>query len=148
MLSPALGSLITALVRYCTTNCTGSTSPTGFSSSCSDSLPVLNGRAPPYLSEHCKSTHSLLSIDIFCLRGAQQQIRRTPRLLSIDGTDGRTDARPFHRPCSACYAGSVNKNYNNKLPKIHAEVVNAKWCSRSFLGDNPFITCVILTPSY
>jgi len=33
VLSPALGSLIAVLVRYCTTNCIGSTSPTGFSSS-------------------------------------------------------------------------------------------------------------------
>jgi len=37
--------------------------------------------------------------------GAQQQTRRTPPLLlSIDGTDrqtdGRTDTRPVHRPCS------------------------------------------------
>jgi len=28
-------------------------------------------------------------------------------LLSIDGTDRRTDARPFHKSCSAYYAGSV-----------------------------------------
>jgi len=36
----------------------------------------------------------VLSIDISCLRGAQQQTRRTPRLLlSIDGTDRRTDGR-------------------------------------------------------
>jgi len=42
------------------------------------------------------------------LTALDQQTRRTPVLLSIDGTDGRTDARPFHRPCSAYYAGSVN----------------------------------------
>jgi len=42
------------------------------------------------------------------LTALDQQTRRTPLLLSIDGTDGRTDARPFHRPCSAYYAGSVN----------------------------------------
>jgi len=34
----------------------------------------------------------LLSSDISCLRGAQQQTRRTPLLLSIEGTDRRTDA--------------------------------------------------------
>ena len=39
--------------------------------------------------------------------GAQQQTSRTPLLLSIDGTDGRTDTGPIHRPCSA---GSV-KNH-------------------------------------
>ena len=33
----------------------------------------------------------LLSIDISCLYGAQQQTRRTPLLLLIDGTDRRTD---------------------------------------------------------
>ena len=42
------------------------------------------------------------------LTALDQQTRRTPLLLSIDGTDGRTDARSFHRPCSAYYAGSVN----------------------------------------
>jgi len=33
-----------------------------------------------------------------------------PLLLSIDGrqTDGRMDARPLHRPCSAHYAGSIS----------------------------------------
>jgi len=34
---------------------------------------------------------SLLSIDIFCPQGAQQQTRPPLLLLSIDGTDGRTD---------------------------------------------------------
>jgi len=34
----------------------------------------------------------LLSVDISCPRGAQQQTRRTPLLLSIDGTDRRMDA--------------------------------------------------------
>jgi len=29
---------------------------------------------------------------------AQQQTSRTPLLPSIDGTDGRTDTRPLHRP--------------------------------------------------
>ena len=38
-----------------------------------------------------------LQIDIFCQRGAQQQTRRTPLLLSIDGTDGRTDGRTLGR---------------------------------------------------
>ena len=53
-----------------------------------------------------------LSINISRPRGARQQTRRTPRMLSSDGTDrqtdrqterqtdGRTVARPFHRPCS------------------------------------------------
>jgi len=29
--------------------------------------------------------------------------------MSIDGTDRRTDTRPLRRPCTAGYAGSVNK---------------------------------------
>jgi len=53
-----------------------------------------------------------LSIDMSCHLGAQQQTRRTPQRLSNDGTDdertdGRTDTRPLHRPCSTYYAGSV-----------------------------------------
>jgi len=35
----------------------------------------------------------LLSVDICCQRGAQQQIRRTPLLLSIDGADRQTPDR-------------------------------------------------------
>jgi len=35
----------------------------------------------------------LLSIDISCPRGAQQQTRRTPLLLLIDRTDRQTDGR-------------------------------------------------------
>jgi len=31
-------------------------------------------------------------------------------------TDGRTDARPLHRPCSAYYAGSANKARRVKRP--------------------------------
>jgi len=45
-----------------------------------------------------------LSIDISCPRGAQQQTSRPPLVLSIDGTDGRTDglsgAEPLHRRLS------------------------------------------------
>jgi len=62
---------------------------------------LLGARLPP------------LSIDISCPHGTQQQTRRTPRLRLNDGThrptDGRTDARPLHRPCSTYYASSVNK---------------------------------------
>jgi len=40
-----------------------------------------------------------LSIDVFCTHSAQQQIRRTTLLCRWDRqTDGRTDARPLHRP--------------------------------------------------
>jgi len=41
----------------------------------------------------CGARRRRVSIDISCLRGAQQQTRRTPKLLSNDGTDRRTDGR-------------------------------------------------------
>jgi len=48
---------------------------------------LLGARRPP------------LSIDISCPHGAQQQTRRTPRLMSSDGrrTDGQTDGRTIDR---------------------------------------------------
>jgi len=45
------------------------------------------------------------SIDIPRPHGDQQQTRRAPLLLSIDGTDRRTDG-PLHRPRSAYDASS------------------------------------------
>ena len=54
-----------------------------------------------------------------CPQGAQQQTCRPPLLLSIDGTDGRTDARPLHRPCCA---GSVN---NRKSSTKYGEVLTS-----------------------
>ena len=36
------------------------------------------------------------TIDISCPQGAQQQTRRPPLLLSIDGKDRRTDTGPLH----------------------------------------------------
>jgi len=49
------------------------------------------------------------SIDISCPPCPQQQTRRT-LLQWANGTDRRTDTVPFHRPCSAYYAGSANNN--------------------------------------
>jgi len=51
------------------------------------------------------------AVDLYLLPARRSAANpRTPLLLPVDGTDGqRTDARPFHRPCSACYADSVNK---------------------------------------
>jgi len=53
----------------------------------------------------------LLSIDISCLRGAQQQTRHTPLLLSIDGTDRQTDGRSmgFTDPVLRILYGEVSK---------------------------------------
>jgi len=42
-----------------------------------------------------------LSTDVAFPRGARQQTRRMPLLLSIDGTDRLTDVRSLHKPCAA-----------------------------------------------
>jgi len=51
-------------------------------------LPAFAAAAPC-----CRAPAEQQSISIFCPHGAQQQTRRTSLLLSIDGTDGRTDGR-------------------------------------------------------
>ena len=49
-------------------------------------------------------------IDISCPPNQQQQTYSSRLLLwTHAGTDRRTDTVPFHRPCSACYAGSADK---------------------------------------
>ena len=48
--------------------------------------------------------HLLLTIDVSCLRGAQQRTRRRPLLRLNDGRQTVT-----YRPCFSCYASSVNK---------------------------------------
>jgi len=53
--------------------------------------------------------HPPLSVDISCSRGAQQQTRRTPRLLSIDVTDRRSLSRKLDRPWTVLgYSASTN----------------------------------------
>jgi len=48
-------------------------------------------------TEFAAERRRLLAIDIPCLRSAQQQTRRTARLLSIDGKDRRRKGREtFH----------------------------------------------------
>ena len=52
-----------------------------------------------------------------CINRSTSPVRRAlssnPAAAALDRrgrhTDGRTDARPFNRPCSACYAGSISK---------------------------------------
>ena len=55
-----------------------------------------------FAAERRAAMPRLLSIDISCLRGAQQQTRRCC-FWSMGETDGQrdwqTDARPLHRPC-------------------------------------------------
>ena len=77
---------------------------------------LLFSLAPRLSTWHCphllqSDGGRLLSIDISCPRGAQQQTRRTQLLLSIDGTDKQTDrrtvARPFYKLCSSYCAVTV-----------------------------------------
>jgi len=56
------------------------------------------------------AAHLQLSIDNSCPLGTQQQSRRPPLLLLIDGTDWRTDTRPLRRRCCAYYVGSINNS--------------------------------------
>ena len=92
---------------------------------------LLGARRPP------------LSIDLSCLRGAQQQTRRTLLQRSIDETDRQTDGRtadsgPLHRPCSAYYASSV------KSREIIAET--SKINSTSGCGYERAAACFRNTP--
>ena len=48
------------------------------------------------------------SIDIFCLLGPQQQTAAVACGGWMGQTDGQTDARQLHRPCSTYYVGSAN----------------------------------------
>jgi len=75
--------------------------------------PTIFARAPFRLQNICwngvpprsRTTTPLLSVDISCLQGAQQQIHRPPFLLSINGTerrmDGCTDRRRGKVVCSS-----------------------------------------------
>jgi len=67
---------------------------------------ALDVTLPAFAGERWRLMHRA---HISCPHGAQQQTRRPPPLLlSIDGTDRRTDVRPLQGPCSACYASSVS----------------------------------------
>ena len=57
----------------------------------------------------CRAPAVQRSIDIFCPPGPQQQTRCSGERWPNDVTDRRTDARQFHRRCSAYYASSVDK---------------------------------------
>jgi len=52
----------------------------------------------------CSTARPQLSIDI---AGRSAAYSPASLLLSVDGTDRRTDAWSLHKPCSAYYAGSV-----------------------------------------
>jgi len=63
----------------------------------------------------CAARRPPLLIDISCTPGPQQQTRRTLLQRSKAGTDRQTDTVPFHRPCSAYYAGNANKGITQLL---------------------------------
>jgi len=58
---------------------------------------------------------SNLSISLSYPPGAQQ---KTCRTLPQRSTDRRTDTGPFHRPCSAYYAGKKVKVAHTRLPSV------------------------------
>jgi len=66
-------------------------------------MSAVNMTLPAFAAERWRLQHGARSYRSTAAAdaGAQQQTRRPPLLLSIDGTDRRTDARPLHRPCSA-----------------------------------------------
>jgi len=68
---------------------------------------------PAFAATRCTAVRLLLSIrqqsiDISYSPGPQQQTRSS-RVRQANGTDGRTDTVPLHRPCSAYYVDSANK---------------------------------------
>jgi len=58
---------------------------------------------PAFAAKHRRLEHGARSYrSIFAAdAGAQQQTRQPPLLLSMDGADRRTDARPLNRSCCA-----------------------------------------------
>ena len=65
-------------------------------------------RAPCTAGAVAAERRRLLSIDISCWLGAEQQTRRRPWLLSIDGTDRRTDGRSL-----TMRAASITDDYKH-----------------------------------
>jgi len=54
--------------------------------------------------------HAYAANQLHAAAAVDQRDRQT------DGrTDGRTDTRPLHRPCSACYVGSVSQQIVSQL---------------------------------
>jgi len=97
---------------------------------------VLRASAPicAYSARHSSTHHRLFQVSFFfggitlqhgarsysisaADAGTQQQTRRPPLLLSIDGTDGRKDARPLHGHVDEFTPFAVRKTYNSALPQ-------------------------------
>jgi len=60
----------------------------------------------------------LLSIDLSCPYGAQQQTHRGCSLQPNDGTDRQTDVRPFHRPTLHTVHNSVNSRLHYTIHNV------------------------------
>ena len=89
---------------------------------------ALNTTLPAFAA---KRTRLQLSTDI-CRKRAQQQINRTPLLLLIDGTDGRTDGRtdtrPLHRPCMlGMRAASISDKQRLTITTVSTDIVRAQY---------------------
>jgi len=67
-----------------------------------------------------RSQRPQLSIDASCQQGAQQQTRRTPLLLSIDGKDTRTDERTDGR--------TLDRSINPALRMFAKKTAAGKHC--------------------
>jgi len=65
-----------------------------------------------FATEH----HHLLSINISCLLGAQQQTHHTTA--AVERCNKWTNIQPFRRPCSAYYADSVNNKWQLRKCKF------------------------------
>jgi len=62
---------------------------------------------------------SMLSIDIFCLRGAQQQSRRTPLYTAVDRWGRQTDRRTIRYEMLRCYINVRSKPNMSQLNLPH-----------------------------
>ena len=66
------------------------------------------------------------AVDRYLLPARRSVRRRTPLLLSNGGTerptDRRTEARPFHGPCFAYYAGNTNNDVYSGNDENHRRV--------------------------
>jgi len=99
--------------------------------------------AAPLLLGTRRPPASPLSINTSCLHDAQQQIRRTPLLRSNDGTDrrtdGRTDARPFHRNGECDVLCTLCRQVSLRLGLVVAPAYHAVDCS---FQDAGWMMCV------
>jgi len=87
-------------------------------------LAAVNASLPALSAERtcacCCAASAPAAIDrFFCPPAAAVAVDRRDRQ-----TDGQTDARPLNRPCSACYARSVNKCVTNPTLCMHLYSIN------------------------